>query len=110
LSVITSIRSVACTRNDIDELIKSRESIPATVRTDGGNLNQESKQYNICMENIIDLSSNVNPLRPSEQVMCGPGSNGLIHPEKLGLRSMLGTLGGLDQVIASVPWAVSMIR
>jgi hypothetical protein len=85
LSGITRIRSVACTRNDIDELIKSRESSPATAGTDGGNLNQAPKQYNICMEKIINFSTNVNSLRPSERVMCGPGSNGLIHQGEAGI-------------------------
>ncbi len=104
------------TKTDFDRMVSGGEIVQKTPRTHGGNIYAAAKRYGLEEKNIIDFSSNVNPLGPSSaakraakkalsfidrypdpdmrelrtaiaryfgikpaHVMCGNGSNGIIH-------------------------------
>lgn len=104
------------TKHELDNTMFTDGNARQTARVHGGNIHEAIKRYGLEGKNILDFSSNVNPLGPSatamraakkalslidrypdpdltdlrkaiaryfgikpEQVICGNGSNGLIH-------------------------------
>ena len=104
------------TKHELDNTMFTDGNARQTARVHGGNIQEAIKRYGLEGKNILDFSSNVNPLGPSatamraakkalslidrypdpdltdlrkaiaryfgikpEQVICGNGSNGLIH-------------------------------
>lgn len=104
------------TEHELDNTMFTDGNARQTARVHGGNIHEAIKRYGLEGKNILDFSSNVNPLGPSatamraakkalslidrypdpdltdlrkaiaryfgikpEQVICGNGSNGLIH-------------------------------
>src|SRR5690242_18021308 len=59
--------SVENTERDAGECAPGAEGARSQARVHGGNIYEAAKQYDLEIENIIDFSSNVNPLGPSSQ-------------------------------------------